>query len=172
MLDLALMCLSLNVFHEARGEAPEAQLAVAMATLNRAKGTGQDLCDVVLEPGQFSWTTTGIQRGEFGWNVTKKGRPVEKKAWRAAQYIARLAMVTPDFTDGSTHYHEANLHPAWAAQKRFVGQWGAHRFYRLTRDIEYIHVREAERETARFGIELITWSCFPKECEAAMVPGR
>jgi spore germination cell wall hydrolase CwlJ-like protein len=63
MLDLALMCLSLNVFHEARGEAFQAQLAVAMATLNRAKATGQDLCDVVLEPGQFSWTTTGIQRG-------------------------------------------------------------------------------------------------------------
>jgi hypothetical protein len=136
-----------------------------MATLNRAKRTGQDLCDVVMEPGQFSWTTTGIQRGEFGWNVTKKGRPVEKKAWQAAQYIARLALVTPDFTDGSTHYHEANLHPAWAVQKRFVGQWGAHRFYRLTRDIEYIRLREAERETARFGIELVAWSCFPKECE-------
>ena len=101
-----------------------------MATLNRAKATGQDLCDVVLEPGQFSWTATGIRRGDFGWSVTGKGRPVEKKAWQAAQYIARLAMVTPDFTDGSTHYHEANLHPAWAAQNRFVGQWGAHRFYR------------------------------------------
>ena len=172
MLDLALMCLSLNVYHEARGETDRAQLAVAMATLNRAKTTGQDLCDVVLEPGQFSWTTTGIRRADFGWSVTSKGRPVEKKAWLVAQYTARLAMVTPDFTDGSTHYHEANLHPAWADQNRFVGQWGAHRFYRITRDVEYIHVRATERETARFDIEPVAWPCFPKDCEALMPPVR
>ena len=166
MLDLALMCLSLNVFHEARGETPQAQLAVAMATLNRVKATGQDVCDVVLAPQQFSWTTEGIKRGEYGWTVTKKGTPTDRKAWEKAQYIARLAMVTPDFTDGATHYHEYTLSPEWAVKKRYVGQWGAHRFYRLTRDIEYIQVREAERETARFGIELVAWPCFPKECEA------
>jgi hypothetical protein len=64
--------------------------------------------------------------GHPAWGVRiepdKEGRPVEKKAWRTAQYIARLAIGASDFTDGGTHYDEANLHPAWAAQKRFVGQ--------------------------------------------------
>ena len=90
MLDLALMCLSLNVYHEARGETPQAQLAVAMATLNRAKTTGQDLCDVVLEPVQFSWTATGIRRADFGWRVTPSGR-LRNGSWVSGGRINSIA---------------------------------------------------------------------------------
>ena len=51
-------CLAMNIYHEARGERMEGQIAVAQVTLNRAahEEWPSTICDVVYQPKQFSWT--------------------------------------------------------------------------------------------------------------------
>ena len=53
-------CLALNVYHEARGEVIEGQIAVAHVTLNRVNHSyfPETICDVVYQNRQFSWTFT------------------------------------------------------------------------------------------------------------------
>lgn len=72
--DRAIKCLTENVYHEARGEVDEGKLAVALVTLARTLSLGvekfpKDVCGVVYQARQFSWTTDK--------NVLK--RPIDKK---------------------------------------------------------------------------------------------
>lgn len=55
---MALLCLSLNIYNEARGEPLKGQQAVAEVTLRRVKDTrwANTVCGVVYQPFQFSWT--------------------------------------------------------------------------------------------------------------------
>lgn len=74
-----LLCLSLNIYHEARGESTRTQEAVAAITMNRtkAKDKPRTVCEVVYEPRAFSWT-----------NHHKKVN--DKEAFLKAKSIARL----------------------------------------------------------------------------------
>lgn len=58
MISAVLLCLSLNIYFEARGEPLEGQEAVAAITMNRSKDKDKPMsvCSVVYEPGAFSWT--------------------------------------------------------------------------------------------------------------------
>lgn len=118
MLSAALLCLSLNVYHEARGESVQGQLAVALVTLNRAK-TLDRVCKEVYRKKQFSWT-----------NASHNLPLHEKKAWMLAKSIAFSAILKKDFTGGATHYHSVKVKPYWSTSGRKVGQWGNHIFYK------------------------------------------
>ena len=48
ILESALLCLSLNIYYEAGYEPPEAQMAVALVTLNRAHHKQTKVCNVVF----------------------------------------------------------------------------------------------------------------------------
>ena len=116
-LEVALACLALNVYHEARGEPVEGQVAVALVTLNRAARDTRRVCSEVWKPYQFSWTI--------------KTPPVrDMRAWHRAHEVARAAWSMPDFTGGATHFHADHVSPRWASTKRRVGKWGRHIFYR------------------------------------------
>ena len=120
MIDAALLCLSLNLYHESRGEPIEGQFAVAQVTLNRAKRDPEKVCDVVRARNQFSWTIkpTGV---------------ADKAAWATAQAVARLSFHMADFTGGAEHYHALSVYPAWAPTMTVSGQWGNHIFYKQRR---------------------------------------
>jgi N-acetylmuramoyl-L-alanine amidase len=60
-IENALLCLALNVYHEARGETVEGQVAVAMVTMNRAGWDTRNVCPTVYKPRQFSWTHRDAQ---------------------------------------------------------------------------------------------------------------
>jgi len=117
MIEAALLCLALNVFHEARGEPIDGQFAVAQVTLNRAGRNPEQVCDVVRAKNQFSWTLrpTGVK---------------DQVAWRDAQAVARLSLAMPDFTGGADHYHALSVYPDWAPKMTVTGQFGNHVFYR------------------------------------------
>lgn len=53
-----LACLEKNIYHEARGEIDEGQLAIAFVTIARAmsKKFPASICGVVYQNKQFSWT--------------------------------------------------------------------------------------------------------------------
>ncbi|AVJ22736.1 MULTISPECIES: cell wall hydrolase [Pseudomonas] len=119
-LQHALMCLALNIYHEARGEPLDGQIAVAMVTMNRADWQSANVCQVVYERKQFSWT----YRAE---NHT----PQEPVAWARAKRVANrvIAGHHEDITYGATHFHTRAVRPAWRHSLKKTTTIGQHVFY-------------------------------------------
>lgn len=132
MLETALLCLALNVYHEARGEMIPGQYAVALVTMNRAKGDPARVCPVVTKPKQFSWTIDKLEQVKNGWRLKRSGLPKETHAWDRAVVIARMVLTgqAKDFTGGATHYHHHDVRPVWRLSFEKIGAIGRHVFYR------------------------------------------
>ena len=86
---IAATCLALNVYFEARSEPMIAQFAVAQVTMNRVASEKypDNVCDVVWQKKQFSWTHDG-----------KSDKPKEAKAWEVAQWVAKVVLEDEDRT--------------------------------------------------------------------------
>jgi spore germination cell wall hydrolase CwlJ-like protein len=125
----AVRCLALNVYHEARSEPKEGQVAVAAVTLNRVKSNvfPNSVCKVVKQGGQqrnrcqFSW-----------WCDGKRDHPTEETAWQQSQKIARLSLqgATDDPTHGALYYHAEYVEPRWSRKLERTARIGNHLFYR------------------------------------------
>jgi spore germination cell wall hydrolase CwlJ-like protein len=118
----AATCLALNVYFEARGEDPDAQRMVAEVVMERVNTEGypKEVCDVVWEKGQFSWTEDG-----------KSDKPKDTVAWLYAQIVANeVLLYGGEFRTGATHYHTRDTKPYWAKDLQMVGMYGNHVFYR------------------------------------------
>lgn len=118
----ALLCLTLNVYHESRGEPEAGQMAVAYVTLNRALSQNKEVCNVVYEKSQFSWTE-------------QKVKPANRKsaAWVQAEHIAKTAVATYNknvpLLKVAMYFHADYVRPKWAATKKKVATIGRHHFY-------------------------------------------
>lgn len=133
ILSAALMCMSLNIYHESRGEGLVGQRAVAQVTWNRAKRDSGKVCEVVVKRRQFSWTIKNVKYRHGQYVLNKKMYPIDKKAWVVAKRIALLTMggVILDFTHGATFYHANYVNPGWNKGMRVVAVIGQHKFYKL-----------------------------------------
>jgi spore germination cell wall hydrolase CwlJ-like protein len=87
MIAESLLCLALNIFHEARSEPLESQVAVAAVTINRLKDKDHpsSICEVVYEPKAFSWTRHKKKVREPSFSDE-----IEYKAFLQAKQIASL----------------------------------------------------------------------------------
>ncbi len=127
-------CLSLALYHEARGEPPQGQYAVGRVILNRAASRfyPDTICGVVYQNAarlnhcQFSFSCDG--KADQAGNV---------HAWQSAVRMAEQLMCR-DACDGmamsadlirSTHYHASNVRPSWSKKLQRTGQIGRHVFY-------------------------------------------
>ena len=109
-----LNCLAKNIYHEARGEPVEGQLAVALVTLNRAETSS--VCKVVYQRKQFSWTT-------------RPKKINNKNEWNNSNQIAYQATVDRDkYNFSATHYHADYVKPNWRLKR--VTKIGKHIFYK------------------------------------------
>lgn len=121
MIAEAVLCLALNVFHEARSEPWEGRMAVALVTRNRARRHKTSICWETFRDQQFSWTDDRALRRTLP----------DGAAWKDAQWIGRTALNTSaDFTQGATHYHHVAINPSWNRSLKYVGRWGDHLFYK------------------------------------------
>lgn len=114
-------CLARNIYHESRGEPFLGQVAVAQVTLNRAKHRlwPSNLCAVVYQRAQFSWT------------LTQRKQVRDTKAWRESMIIARAVLLgtlhIPNFH--ATHFHTKQVKPQWRHNLQVVATIGNHIFY-------------------------------------------
>lgn len=121
MIAEAVLCLALNVYHEARSEPWEGRMAVALVTRNRARRHHTGICWETFRDRQFSWTL----------DRTLRQRLPTGAAWQDAQWIARTALNTStDFTGGATHFHHVSISYPWNDRLKFVGRWGDALFYK------------------------------------------
>ncbi|MFW2850991.1 cell wall hydrolase [Sphingomonas sp. TX0543] len=121
-VDEDLRCLAGAIYYESKGEPLAGQLAVAEVILNRA-GTsrfGDSVCDVVKQPGQFSFVRSGRIPS------VDQSRP----AWRTALAVAKVAMNDAWESDAgeALYFHARRVAPGWSRVK--VASIGNHIFYR------------------------------------------
>ena len=125
-LDEQANCIAVAVYHEARGESLEGQLAVARVIMNRA-ASGKypaSWCGVVKQPWQFSFVNprTG--------NIPYVDQA--SSSWRKALGITRLAInnAVPSVSTDVLWYHATYVAPSWGRRLTFAQKIGTHIFYR------------------------------------------
>ena len=117
-------CIAVAVYHEARGESLEGQMAVAKVIMNRAASGAYPAswCGVVKQPSQFSF----VRRGHFP-SVDRTS-----DAWRKALGVTRLAVANAvqSVPTDCLWYHADYVAPRWRNHLTRVNKIGAHIFYR------------------------------------------
>ena len=123
-LDEQANCIAVAVYHEARGESLEGQLAVARVIMNRA-ASGKyppSWCETVKQPWQFSFVRN------YQFPPTDKG----SASWRKAVAITRLATnnVVKSVAGDVLWYHADYVSPSWGRRLTRFDKIGTHIFYR------------------------------------------
>ncbi len=119
--DAATQCLAGAIYFESKGEPLSGQLAVADVILNRAKSGRfpEDVCDVVLQRGQF-----GFVRGGRIPSINE-----DSKSYRTAVAVAKVAMADAwDGEAGRALYFNRGRAPSSGLTK--VASIGNHIFWR------------------------------------------
>lgn len=134
LADSEKTCLAQAIYHEARGESREGQLAVANVIINRAfsKKYPSTICGVVFQNAdkgrykcQFTFACDG--RSDSG---------TERAAWNRSVKMAEDAFYefqTGDrpgvIPDSALFYHTTAVSPSWGNKFRRVATIGSHIFY-------------------------------------------
>ena len=138
MLLESMICLALNVYHEAKNQSYVGQVAVAQVVMNRVRDTRypNTVCDVVKQGATYKWRPEFPikNRCQFSWYCDGKPDTIrDGDAWRQAQIVAYRITYNErhrGLTEGATHYHADYVHPKWASTLQLVGRIATHIFYR------------------------------------------
>ncbi len=118
-----LYCLSINTYHEARGESYKEQLAVSQVVLNRVADQRwpNTICDVVTQKHQFSW---------YWDNRPDTIHDLETFKENVYAAFATYTGLIEDITDGAVHYyaHDSIDPPTWTKSMTVTLKLGGHTF--------------------------------------------
>ena len=126
--ELDLFCLAKNIFHEAGVEDELGMFAIAQVTINRVRNPDypDNICDVVMQPAQFSWANDRTRRWTHPtgpkWELSKQiARKVIKEGYRVPALQAAV------------FYHADYVSPDWKDPNAVIAQVGTHIFYTTAR---------------------------------------
>ncbi len=146
-------CLASALYHEARGEPVEGQIAVALTIINRATSRAYPptICGVVYQNShrynkcQFSYTCDG--RSDIPGNLdtyvlmqklSDKVLTMAQKTNEAKQ--SGLIGLSPTIAHAlfATHYHRHDVAPSWSKKLKVVARVGDHVFFKSNRVLKRI----------------------------------
>jgi len=137
MLEAAVLCLAMNIYHEARGESLAGQMGVANSVLNRVDDPRfpNDVCGVVYQARYSSWDKVNPIRNKcsYSWYCDgKSDTPLDDRAFLEATLLSKhmLEIGYPDLTGGATHYHADYVQPYWAETLSYTVKIDQHIYYR------------------------------------------
>lgn len=127
-----LVCLALNVYHEARGEPTAGQYAVAEVTMNRVASSRypNTVCKVVYEK---NWDYIRHRYvAAFSWTEFDSVPKPEKRMWQQAWDVANVVYFNRHASklQGVLLYHARHIRPSWARGRKPVARIGRHVFYK------------------------------------------
>jgi len=131
MLEAAVMCLAMNMYHEARSEGIKGMMAVAEVTMNRVESDKfpDNVCAVV-EQNKYKGQ---LNKCQFSWFCDGKSDKMRNEHWRDVASELAVDYLTgfeTDFTQGATFYHASYVSPYWAKHFTKTTQIGTHVFYK------------------------------------------
>jgi|TARA_X000001388_G_scaffold19898_1_gene13163 spore germination cell wall hydrolase CwlJ-like protein len=138
ILETALMCMAVNLYHEAGNQSMIGQMAVGQVVLNRVADDRfpNTVCEVVKQSVTYKNSNKPVRwKCQFTWYCDgKKDEPnFESRTWRLALDHASILItkrIVLDITEGATHYHATYVRPAWAKTKTRTTRIDRHIFYR------------------------------------------
>ena len=137
MITFTVLCLAMNIYHEARGENLAGQLAVGFSTLNRVADERypDTVCEVVHQAKYSSWDPVNpiLHQCQYSWFCDGlSDTPHDERALLESTILAQniLAGLVTDISEGATHYHATYVHPYWADTMEVVLRVDDHIFYR------------------------------------------
>ena len=110
MLDVAaVMCMSLTMFHEARGEPISGQVAVGYVLYRRADFDQKNICSETFKRNQFEWT-----------QKTKVVPPYDtlKPFIELSRKIIKQEI--RDSSKGASYFHHIKLDNQWGMKPRAI----------------------------------------------------
>jgi spore germination cell wall hydrolase CwlJ-like protein len=119
-----VICLALNIYHEARGSTQADIMAVGQTTKNRTVKRKKTFCDIIWEKGQYVWTKRPIS-GQM---------PKDKSTWNEMVANARRIITEdlPDHTMGADSFYSRRISPpAWARRSAIQIPIGGHVYVRM-----------------------------------------
>ena len=130
MITSIVLCMALNIYHEARGEPLAGQIAVGHSVLNRVldKRYPNDVCSVVKQAKYNEWDKVNPIRHQCQYSWWCDGlddKPYADKAMLESTILAQylLSGKSIDITEGATHYHADYVNPYWADHMTVVAGW-------------------------------------------------
>lgn len=131
----AVICLAMNMYHEARGEGEEAMMAVAEVTLNRVKSHKypNTVCEVVKQGYTDRKGSMILNKCQFSWYCDGKSDKMRNEDMRnLAEELAidYLTGLETNLTKGATHYHAVYVKPRWRKSFSKTTKIGSHIFYK------------------------------------------
>ena len=137
MIAEAIVCLALNVYHEAKNQSLSGQIAVAEVVMNRVADSRypNNVCDVVKQGLAYKWKPSVPIRNQcqFSWYCDGKSDVAkEKEAWEESLSVAKGVYYgyLDAYLEGATHYHAYYVNPSWAETKTYITRIDDHIFYR------------------------------------------
>ena len=137
------ICLAQNIYHEARGEIVEGQIAVSNVVINRVKSKQfpNDICSVVYQRSQIEILDRILKiiripkLCQFEWVCNFKPNSInDLDSWKNIQTLAQEIVegAHDDITNGATHYYnpESVPTPPWANVLTKTTVIGNHHFYK------------------------------------------
>lgn len=159
------MCLAVALYHEARGEPLDGQMAVGMTIMNRVESRAypSTICGVVFENShrlnkcQFSFACDNL--GDFPKNSAKLSQLLDVsdnilQAMRVAGSNVEVASNELGLSVSdclfATHYHRFDVAPSWSKKLTQLARIGDHVFFRSERVVRRIpeDVRDGRWEVA------------------------
>lgn len=133
MLETALMCLAMNIYHEARGEPLVGRIAVAQVVVNRANSVQfpNTICEVVKQ-GKYYNNHPIKHKCQFSWWCDGKSDKVtDQQEWEKAVNLAQKVLLEdiPDVTENALYYHTIDVSPYWASHYQKITTIENHIFY-------------------------------------------
>lgn len=116
-----LKCMADNIFFEAGNQKKKGKIAVANVTMNRVKDSRwpDDVCSVVYQRYQFSWT-----------HLRRNHNAPKNDSYKQSMKIAKLALsgALKDVTEGARFYHADYVNPRWKLKR--IKKIQTHIFYK------------------------------------------
>lgn len=114
-----IACLVKNAYNEARGEGDKGIQLVTQVVLNRARIDGKGICEVIYEPGQFSWVSAPLAVSD---DFKKKTKPLI-----VAMYSGKKRM-SKQYRN-IYYFHRKDLKRVWTKKLRLAASYKNHIFY-------------------------------------------
>jgi len=104
-------CLAVAIHKEASGEGLLGQRSILDVIQQRMKDKHKTACQIIKEPGQFSWDTTEIK--------------ATKQQLTRYRFVAKMLPVVHE----ARYFHSVKARPSWAKKMKVKAKIGRHLFY-------------------------------------------
>lgn len=104
-------CLAVAIHKEASGEGLLGQRSILDVIQQRMKDKHKTACQIIKEPGQFSWNTEEIK--------------ATKQQLTRYRFVAKMLPVVHE----ARYFHSVKARPSWAKKMKVKAKIGRHLFY-------------------------------------------